>query len=354
MSNIGRNEPCPCGSGKKFKRCHGADFDHTRARSASDDVVRLFGSRAALPVSWLTSFAKEAQPRSYRIMPLSESAKLTDVAEWNKVYWQEILFRAHFGACAGMMRLHAWLRGGWRALEDGNVLMLAAAIRGLIEAAGDTFKVFADATATLADAHLIVRKAIVGALSERQALAPELESALIHFAYARGIKAGEGITLHKAATAKEDISILAEMAPTAPEVYAMLCDYSHPGASSVFCFAGERTAPDILTFDPAAGSAALAKVVESAREVVTVALIAGTGTLVVMLKVLNEFSFAPVKTPWADSVDSTLLPVWPDLQRRMADSRAPETASHEEAERLFRELMAQYEPLGKGRPRKKR
>lgn len=21
---IGRNEPCPCGSGKKFKRCHGA------------------------------------------------------------------------------------------------------------------------------------------------------------------------------------------------------------------------------------------------------------------------------------------------------------------------------------------
>ena len=20
---IGRNEPCPCGSGKKFKRCHG-------------------------------------------------------------------------------------------------------------------------------------------------------------------------------------------------------------------------------------------------------------------------------------------------------------------------------------------
>src|SRR5438552_2273870 len=24
MSTIGRNEPCPCGSGKKFKRCHGS------------------------------------------------------------------------------------------------------------------------------------------------------------------------------------------------------------------------------------------------------------------------------------------------------------------------------------------
>ena len=22
--NVGRNDPCPCGSGKKFKKCHGA------------------------------------------------------------------------------------------------------------------------------------------------------------------------------------------------------------------------------------------------------------------------------------------------------------------------------------------
>ncbi|MDR1184175.1 MAG: SEC-C domain-containing protein, partial [Coriobacteriales bacterium] len=23
--NVGRNDPCPCGSGKKFKKCHGAN-----------------------------------------------------------------------------------------------------------------------------------------------------------------------------------------------------------------------------------------------------------------------------------------------------------------------------------------
>jgi preprotein translocase subunit SecA len=22
---VGRNDPCPCGSGKKYKKCHGAD-----------------------------------------------------------------------------------------------------------------------------------------------------------------------------------------------------------------------------------------------------------------------------------------------------------------------------------------
>ncbi|MCI8469875.1 MAG: preprotein translocase subunit SecA, partial [Eggerthellaceae bacterium] len=25
FANVGRNDPCPCGSGKKYKKCHGAD-----------------------------------------------------------------------------------------------------------------------------------------------------------------------------------------------------------------------------------------------------------------------------------------------------------------------------------------
>jgi preprotein translocase subunit SecA len=24
-SNVGRNDPCPCGSGRKFKKCHGVN-----------------------------------------------------------------------------------------------------------------------------------------------------------------------------------------------------------------------------------------------------------------------------------------------------------------------------------------
>jgi preprotein translocase subunit SecA len=26
FTNVGRNDPCPCGSGKKFKKCHGASL----------------------------------------------------------------------------------------------------------------------------------------------------------------------------------------------------------------------------------------------------------------------------------------------------------------------------------------
>ena len=25
MKKVGRNDPCPCGSGKKYKKCHGTD-----------------------------------------------------------------------------------------------------------------------------------------------------------------------------------------------------------------------------------------------------------------------------------------------------------------------------------------
>ena len=50
MAKIGRNERCPCGSGKKYKRCHGspdgrtghvmAGFDKARARADAERVQR--------------------------------------------------------------------------------------------------------------------------------------------------------------------------------------------------------------------------------------------------------------------------------------------------------------------------
>ncbi len=44
----GRNAPCPCGSGKKYKRCHGASTSRERSKEASwpvDPVAELSTSR---------------------------------------------------------------------------------------------------------------------------------------------------------------------------------------------------------------------------------------------------------------------------------------------------------------------
>src|SRR6188474_2483629 len=37
---IGRNDPCPCGSGKKFKKCHGTALEEEEEESADDDQPR--------------------------------------------------------------------------------------------------------------------------------------------------------------------------------------------------------------------------------------------------------------------------------------------------------------------------
>src|ERR1700686_1352201 len=44
VQKVGRNEPCPCGSGKKYKKCHGRNGNNT---SASETQPK----RASIPAS---------------------------------------------------------------------------------------------------------------------------------------------------------------------------------------------------------------------------------------------------------------------------------------------------------------
>jgi preprotein translocase subunit SecA len=36
---IGRNDPCPCGSGQKFKKCHGAALEDESEAGGGDDAT---------------------------------------------------------------------------------------------------------------------------------------------------------------------------------------------------------------------------------------------------------------------------------------------------------------------------
>ena len=354
MGSIGRNDRCPCGSGKKFKNCCGGPQAASSTYAGEvTEAPGLFGAEAAFLTSLLDSYARSAKPRTYRIMPLAESTALGSIAERNQVYWREILYRAHFGACAALMRLREWLHGSKRALSDGNVLMLAAGIRGFLEAAADTWQSFSDVPSTLADCHMVVRRAIRGDLSEQLVLAPELEGMLIHFAYARKLKPSEGPVLHNATTARDTLSLLEESAPAIGAVYATLCEYAHPAAASVFRFAKEMTHPDNVTFDPQAGLEKTREILKLSEEVGPVALALGAPPVIVTLKVLNSFAFAPVATPWADGVSLSFSDVWRELERRLQTQTAPRIASGAERDRLVTDARAQYRAVGKAKRRSK-
>ena len=352
MGSIGRNERCPCGSGKKFKKCCGGPQPASSADPARvTEGAGLFGPEAVFLTSLLDSFARSAKPCTYRIMRPAEYAALESIAERNQVYWQEILYRAHFGACTALMRLHEWLHGSKRALADENVLMLAAGIRGFLEAAADTFQSFSDVPSSLADCHMVVHRAIKGEFFEQPALAPELESMLIHFAYARKLKQDEGPTLHNAKTAKDTISAFEEPAPAIGTVYAKLCDYAHPARSSVFCFAREITQPDSVTFDPKVGPEKTREILMLSAEVGRVALMLGVGPVVMTLKVLNSFAFAPVATPWADGVSQPFSVIWRELKSRLKTQTAPRVATGAEIDKVLADTRAQYRPVGKAKRR---
>lgn len=188
---------------------------HTSTAGAGrQDDGPLFEGSASYCISLVDSFAEGARLTSYRITPISEYEVTKDLAQSNEIYWREILYRAHFAASTALLRLREWLHGTLRSNADRSVLILAAGLRGLLEAVADTWNGLADVAPTLTDNHTIVRDALAGKLGDRMYLLPELENDLIHFAYARK-KHEEGYSprLHDAMTARDCVAVLAESVP---------------------------------------------------------------------------------------------------------------------------------------------
>jgi len=63
MSKIGRNEPCPCGSGRKFKKCHGGETGQSNHSS-----IPRSSYEAGFTGPWLPSEAHERYARKFREM----------------------------------------------------------------------------------------------------------------------------------------------------------------------------------------------------------------------------------------------------------------------------------------------
>lgn len=69
FSKVGKKDPCPCGSGKKFKRCHGASLEaETSAAAAAPDAGSANSAfdpsnfdMNSLDPAWMMSFANALQ-----------------------------------------------------------------------------------------------------------------------------------------------------------------------------------------------------------------------------------------------------------------------------------------------------
>ena len=200
-----------------------------------DETIRLLGIEPVFGL--LRDIAREIRGFSYTFMDNDRFQALTDVRELNRVYWSEMLQRAHLGAASGLLRQQRWLGGAVLAASGANFLAFAACLRSFIESSADIWDGLNGVATTLAVEFDKVRLAIEGRL-DCPFLSQGLEDRLIHFQFACKLKPEEPhLPVHRAKQVKEYLSQL-QGAGTGPvhDCYSELCAVTHPGAESLLWF----------------------------------------------------------------------------------------------------------------------
>lgn len=166
---------------------------------------------------------------------------------WRKIYVKGILERCHIACITSLSRGERWLRGTVSALEEENLLVFSAALRGLLEAAADAHDVMSHIPSSLhkffSYAYLVLSDS--QDIDNIQVSVGSLEDLLIHYVYAqKQPKIGPILPLHNNKPNSDYISALQKFGvPKLADLYAELCQLTHPAAPSISCFLddGDRT-----------------------------------------------------------------------------------------------------------------
>jgi hypothetical protein len=178
---------------------------------------------------------------------VSASSTMDLINTWRKTYVVGILERCHIACITSLSRGERWLRGTVSALEEENLLVFSAALRGLLEASADAHDVLSHIPSSL---HKFFPYAYLVLTDSRdidniQVSVGSLEDLLIHYVYAqKQPKTGPILPLHNNKSNADYISALQKFGvPKLADLYAELCQLTHPAAPSISCFLddGDKT-----------------------------------------------------------------------------------------------------------------
>jgi hypothetical protein len=293
-------------------------------------AVAVLGESAASFVIVLDRITSHAPVHTYDFMRNEGFRRVLarNVSKAMEVYWREILFRVHFGACASLLRSRRWLDGVFAAFRDHNYHAFMATFRGWLEASADTFDAFNEIPGQLAEAHGVIRRAVTGRLNQI-ALCPGLENRLIHFSHARRIAKGEDAPpFHQARHVKQYLTSLAiesDAEPLISECYRVLCEVTHPAASSVMDYM-EHDASKIgtsYTFRPDSDHSLIARFCASWTGVMVNIIALGISPPLFMLRLLNEFPLEALHNKIIAGLNLERRPGWDQLAARLRDPSPP-------------------------------
>jgi hypothetical protein len=168
------------------------------------------------------------------------------LSEGQRIYWQELIGRAHFAGCGSAIRHLRWINGCLDSIEGLNFLTFCAAFRGLLESVADSVDALYRVPLFLAQNGDLISKILQGAdLGKDVFLAEELEDSLIHFSHARKKLAADSPTSHRAQTMRTYLSVVEKAIPGSQGCYSELCEVTHPSALSVLGFVESQRTADV-------------------------------------------------------------------------------------------------------------
>ncbi len=253
----------------------------------------------------------------------------SDATELQKVYWEEILQRAHWAGLSSLIRNLQWIKGTAKAIEDNNLLSFSANLRCLIESSGDNLLSLLNVPNTLADNFENITKCISGKVEEKTMYASrELEEILIHFSYARKISEEEKTANGKmpkyqnAKPASEYLKRLDSKVDNGPisELYSILCQFAHPAAHSVhylFQMSFDNNKYE-FKYSQNADKYYIERILNGYNEEIIKSLQYGFNQGITTLKTLNFFEYELTKTPYLDTIDLGEMKAWTDIKNKMA------------------------------------
>jgi hypothetical protein len=265
-------------------------------------------------IAALDRFVKAERPYRYKYMASGDFARVLDLRERNRVYWFEILERAHCAAISALLRLERWLGAMSVTAASDNFLAFAASFRGLLESAADTRYALGDIPKALASTFGSVWRAVRSELTTL-ILSPDLEDDLIHFSHGRKLRKSEQAPESHAAKTMTIYLEALEGGASGPvhTCYAELCNVTHPAADSIL-YLLEKRDDGWIAFSAHADHDAIEDLCTRGSTVMTYAISESLFCPVIILRAINRFGLPELLTPVVEDVPLGHVELWQDIE----------------------------------------
>jgi len=250
---------------------------------------------------------------SYSFMPEDKFDRvvLTFPSEAKRIYWDEILYRAHYSAIIAILRSHKWAEGVQISYENKNYLSFCANLRGLLESASDSFDSLGAVPKFIAMNFNMIKSPYT------KFLCPELEDALIHFSHGRRIKKGDDAPeSHKA---KSPTEYLRAFDPKDNsrfyDLYRELCETTHPAARTVLMFLKPIDKKGgVITLSDSYDEILILDFLDRYRTIIDEFLEYALNLPFVLLKILNFFGDRRIETKNVEMICFDNIKLWTECK----------------------------------------